>query len=96
MVRLLPNTTDNQTMLLTPKSGVLPYVVEFYFDRELLDSVTPTLLQIGNALQFTISIELQENTNYNFIIKDDDGDELYRGIAETWEATILGNEFATI
>lgn len=92
MVKLLPNTTDPQTINVTPSSVDVSQVA-FYYQRELVDTVSATATIVGNLLEVEISIELQANRTYNFEVLNSDDEVIYKGVADTWSSTMIKNDY---
>ena len=92
MVKLLPNTTTPQTINITP-SSVNVLKVAFYYQRELVDTVSATATIVGNLLEVEISIELLPNRTYNFEVLNSDDEVIYKGVADTWGNTMIKNDY---
>ncbi len=92
MVKLLPNITTPQTINITP-SSVDVLQVAFYYQRELIDTVSATSTIAGNLLEVELSIELQANRTYNFEVLNSDDEVIYKGVADTWGDTMIKNDY---
>jgi len=92
MVKLLPNITTPQTINITP-SSVNVSKVAFYYQRELVDTVSATATLSGNLLEVEISIELLANRTYIFEVLNSDDEVIYKGVADTWGNTMIKNDY---